>query len=260
METPVTFTEPTFPRWDLKGHAVHVWQVNLREFADHEDQFRATLSLDEQKRAARFRFKGGSTDFIVARGTLRFLLSEYLGGDPSQIHLCYNAYGKPALSNSLEILPLRFNASHSDGLALFAFARHCRVGVDIERVRADVAVQEIAERFFAPAEVAALRKLSAHLRTVAFFACWTRKEAFVKARGLGLSLPLDQFVVSMAPGQKSALLSAADDLQAARHWTLCDLHPASGYLAALAVEDTDCDLKCWRYGCDTWQSASQGRG
>lgn len=248
METPGTFTEPTSPRLDLKDRAVHVWRANLRKLADREEQFRATLSLDEQERAARFRFKGDRSNFVVARGALRFLLSEYLGDDPSKIRFCYNAHGKPALANPLEILPLRFNVSHSDGLALFAFARHCRIGVDIERVRADVAVEEIAQRFFAPAEVAALRALSAHLRTKAFFACWTRKEAFIKARDLGLSLPLNQFVVSLAPGQKPVLLSAVDDLQAASRWTLCDLHPASGYLAALAVEDSDCDLKCWRYG------------
>lgn len=248
METRGTFTNPTSPLCGLKDQVVHVWLANLQGLAGRVDQFRATLCEDEQERAARFRSEGDRCHFIIARGTLRFLLSGYLRDDPAKIRFSYNAYGKPGLASPPATLPLLFNVAHSDGLALFAFTRHQNIGVDIERVRADVATEEIAERFFAPAEVAALRALPKDLRTTAFFACWTRKEAFIKARGLGLSLPLNQFVVSLAPGQKPALLSAADGPQATARWTLCELHPASGYLAALAVENTNFELQCWRYG------------
>ena len=132
-------------------------------------------------------------------------------------------------------------------MALYALTRGPNVGVDLERIRPDFAGDDIAQRFFAPAEVAALRAVPADLRTKAFFNCWTRKEAFIKARGMGLSLPLDQFVVSLAPGESPALVSAQNDPQAAQRWCLYELEPGDGYVAAFAVEGKGCELQCWRW-------------
>ena len=126
-----------------------------------------------------------------------------------------------------------------------AFTRGREIGIDLERIRPNFATQEIAERFFAPAEIAVLRSLSEEVRTRAFFDCWTRKEAFIKARGLGLSLSLRKFAVSLAPEEEPALLSVEEDPQAPTRWTLKNLEVAEGFAAALAVEGRDCQIRCY---------------
>jgi 4'-phosphopantetheinyl transferase len=142
---------------------------------------------------------------------------------------------------------LSFNLTHSHQLALYAVTRRREIGVDLEYVRADFADEQIAERFFSPREVAALRTVPENLLKEAFFHCWTRKEAYVKAKGEGLSIPLDQFDVSLAPGEPALLLSTRDDPQEADRWSLQALFPGSGYVAALAVEGRTWRLKCWQW-------------
>ena len=129
---------------------------------------------------------------------------------------------------------------------LYAVARGRRLGVDIERVRADAADERVAEQFFAPGEVAALGAFSESMRPLAFFNCWTRKEAYIKARGEGLSLRLDQFEVSLAPGEPAALLSTSGDPQESARWSLRALDTDPGYVAALAVEGSGWSLRCWQ--------------
>jgi 4'-phosphopantetheinyl transferase len=140
---------------------------------------------------------------------------------------------------------LRFNASNSHGLALFAVSCGRELGTDVERIRADVASDQVAERFFSPGEVAVLRSLPNHLQTTAFFHCWM-KEAYIKAHGEGLSIPLDQFDVSLAPGEPPALLSTQQDPVEASRWRLEELNPGPGYMAARAVEGHNWKLKCWQ--------------
>ncbi len=165
------------------------------------------LSRDEQERMARFRFETDRDNFLFYRSMLRILLASYLGTPPAELCFAYSAHGKPslaALSGHLE-----FNLSHSHGIVLFAFSRGRRVGVDVEYLRRDLNVQEIAGRFFSAAENHALMQRSD--MHDAFFHCWTRKEAFVKARGEGLSCPLDSFDVSVAPEEEEVSLTTRPD-------------------------------------------------
>jgi 4'-phosphopantetheinyl transferase len=132
-------------------------------------------------------------------------------------------------------------------VALYAVARGREIGIDLEFMRCDLEVEEIAERFFSRRETATLRALPTDLRKYAFFLCWTRKEAYIKARGEGLSLPLNQFDVSLIPGEPAALLSAQPDSDEALRWSLHEMTIASGYVAALAVEGRGWSLSCWQW-------------
>jgi 4'-phosphopantetheinyl transferase len=142
---------------------------------------------------------------------------------------------------------IQFNLSHSHGTALYAVSRGREVGVDLEFIRCDLEAEQIAERFFSHSENETLRALPLSLRTYAFFLCWTRKEAYIKARGEGLSLPLDQFDVSLIPGEPAALLSTRSYSDEALSWSLRNLSPASGYAAALATKARDWTLSCWQW-------------
>jgi len=191
------------------------------------------LCPDEKERAARFHFERDQRRFAAARGMLRALLGRYLGVDPSVLVFDYGRYGKPALASPWP--GLRFNVSHSGGLALFAFATDHEIGVDIEQERALPEMDSIAERNFSPLENAALRRLAEPERRRAFFRCWTRKEAFIKAVGDGLSHPLDAFDVTLAPQEPARLLRVAGDPEAPQRFRLEGLEPAEGFAAALAA-------------------------
>ncbi|MGH9943003.1 MAG: 4'-phosphopantetheinyl transferase family protein [Pyrinomonadaceae bacterium] len=222
---------------------VHVWQVSLDDGVSLLASLKKTLSIDELARAGRFRFRQDCERFIVARGVLRILIARYLKLEPAQLRFTYNRFGKPALTNAdaREHHPatLRFNLSHSHGLALYAFTQGREVGVDVERIEGEKATQLIAEHFFSTAEVAALRTLPAHLRQTAFFNCWTSKEAYVKARGGGLSCDLRDFDVALVPGEPAALLCTRDIHHEAARWSLHRLAPAPRYVATLAIENFD---------------------
>jgi 4'-phosphopantetheinyl transferase len=231
---------------------VHVWQAPLDLAEPRLAQLRSVLAPDEQARAQRFHFAHDRAHYIAARGTLRTILARYLGLRPQQLRFDYTPHGKPTLSPA--ILPvgttLTFNVSHSHELALFAVARGRRVGVDVELVRQELADERIAERFFSAREVMTLRTLPASEQPVAFFNCWTRKEAFVKARGEGLSLPLDRFDVTLVPGAAANLLATHDDPAEAQRWQLLDLAPRAGYAAALAAEGCNWLASGWRISED----------
>jgi 4'-phosphopantetheinyl transferase len=242
--------EPAPPRPQLHGEEVHVWRATLARPPAEVEALKRLLSEDELLRAERFRFERDRASFVVARGTLRELLSLYLGSPPRLLRFGYNAYGKPELTGAPGEKSLRFNLSHAGGLALYAVVAGREVGVDVEAVREDVPCEELAERFFSPWERAALLALPARDRTQAFFQCWARKEAYIKARGEGLSLPLDSFDVSLAPGEPAALLAARDERPGAACWELRELRPGPGYAAAVAVEGGGWRLRCWRWPAD----------
>ncbi len=231
----------------LSHEQVHVWRASLDLPASRVQSLQHTLTPDEQNRAARFHFERDRRHFVVARGVLRAILGRYLGVQPHQLRFCYSTYGKPALVAAPGQDTLSFNLSHSGGLALCAITRGRQVGIDLERIRTDVEHEHIAERFFSSQENAALRALPPALRAEAFFNCWTRKEAYIKASGEGLSLPLDQFDVSLVPGEPAALLDARGDAQEATRWSLRALSPGVGYAAALAVEGHGWQLECWQW-------------
>ena len=241
--------------WEpLSPASAHVWIADVSE-ARARDLWGEVLSADERERAARFRFAKDRVQYSASRGVLRVVLGRHLKLAPKELRFRYNNQGKPSLIEEQNPTKVQFNVAHSHGLALIAVTINRQMGVDIEQIRPEVATQEIAERFFAAEEVQTLLNLPADQRTAAFFQCWTRKEAFIKARGLGLSLPLNQFVVAFGPGAALALLSAKDDPQASNRWTLRDLPTPSGYAGALAVESREVELRLWNAdGLLEWSS------
>jgi 4'-phosphopantetheinyl transferase len=226
---------------------VHVWRMALNVSLASVRECAKTLAPDERARAARFVRDRDRARFVVARGGLRAILARYLGRDPCGLRFEYGPFGKPVLSGASRGSDIRFNVSHADDMALYAVTSRREVGVDIERVRPDVAPDDIAERFFSRQEVATLRDLPVPRRLEAFFACWTRKEAFIKARGQGLSLALDGFDVSLTPGRPPALLRVHDDPEEGARWSLRALYPSPDHAAALAVEGHDWRLRCWQW-------------
>lgn len=223
---------------------VHVWQASLNLPPALMEAFRQILAADELARAARFVFERDRGHFIAARGMLRTLLGRYVNREPATLSFHYGANGKPALVGEGGEAAIRFNLSHSHGAGLYAFSRGREVGIDLERMRADLAIMEIARRFFSPAEAAMLSALPIEAQRQAFFRCWTGKEAYVKARGHGLSLPLDQLDMPLGPEEQGA--GPGEPSEASR-WTLQEFTPAPGYAAALAVEGRGWRLACWRW-------------
>ncbi len=214
----------------------------LGKFADTDPMgaWEAILAPEEQERAQRFHFMPDRRRSVYGRGLLRWLLGSYLELDPIRLQFAYSSQGKPELTSALvEKLAkgqLHFNLSHSGTQLVLAFAWERRVGADVEQVRSDIELEQIAERFFSPAEQGALRSLKSPDRIPAFFRCWTRKEAYVKATGKGLTLPLDQFDVSLLPGQPAALLATRPDAEEASRWALHGVDVGPEYAAAVAVE------------------------
>jgi 4'-phosphopantetheinyl transferase len=204
------------------------------------------LSADEAQRAARYGFARDRRRFVVARATLRILLGRYLNLEPGRVRFCYGTHGKPALDALQCEGDLRFSLAHSEDLALYAIASGREVGVDLEWVRPLADLRQIAETFFSARERAALFELEPAHRPEAFYACWTRKEAYLKARGEGLALPLDQFDVSLAPGEPARLLGVRGDPRERQRWSLHALAPAAGCVAALAVEGHRWKLGRWQ--------------
>ncbi|HSF34169.1 MAG TPA: 4'-phosphopantetheinyl transferase superfamily protein [Candidatus Tectomicrobia bacterium] len=247
MTRPEDLWRPPPTALALSSAQVHVWRVGLEPDTACVEQLHRSLSADESQRAARFYFEPDRRRFIVARGALRDILGRYLGIPPSELGFCYSSYGKPALARTPGEGRLRFNVSHSHELALVAVTHAREVGVDLEYLRPDIACEEIAEHFFSARERASLRALPAEVKHQAFFNCWTRKEAYIKAHGEGLSLPLDQFDVSLAPGEPVALLATRHDHRDAQRWSLQALMPGPGYAAAVVVEGQGWHLTCWQW-------------
>ena len=240
MSKVVTWSEPP-EALSLATGEVHVWRVELDQPEHLLEKFRETLEEHELDRANRFHFEKHRRHFTVSRGVLRRLLSQYLGTKPEGVRLSYGAYGKPALGGEHEDSRLCFNMSHSHEVALFAFAEDRELGVDVEHIRTDFASEEIARRFFSRREVETFNALPQHDQVAGFFKCWTRKEAFIKVIGLGLSQPLDQFDVTLE--QPAALLWVSGD--DASRWSLYDLEVGGDYAGALAVEGQVSSIRCW---------------
>jgi 4'-phosphopantetheinyl transferase len=229
-------------RLTLDLHGVDVWRADLEVHSSELNRLQNTLSPDELGRAARFHFVKDQQHFIVGRGILRDILARYLDRLPAELHFSYSSHGKPSLAHHDNSDGLRFNLSHSGSLALYSVARLRDVGIDIERIEPKFAEDGIAEKFFSRNEVAKLRSLPTSARSQAFFNCWTRKEAYVKARGGGLQIALDSFEVSLAPGEQAGFLSEGES-----GWSLEALAPDPDYVAAIAVEGQDWRPRLWRW-------------
>ena len=222
----------------LSPDAVHVWRYSLLADEGRVLRLRELLSAEELARADRFKFDKHRRRFIVARATLRILLGDYFSAAPDSIEFLTTKYGKPYVRQLLDGQVLSFNVSHSHELALFAFTLEKRIGVDLEYRRQILDMESIAGHFFAKAEVTELMSLDESVRPRAFLNCWTRKEAYIKAIGEGLSHPLHTFEVTLKPGEPARLVSDAGVPDAIERWCFTALHPHPDYLAALAVEDS----------------------
>ncbi len=236
------FARPPHPEaMHLLPHQVDVWRLRLHLQDDSLQLLASTLSADELQRAARFHFPADRDRFIAAHGCLRGILTHYLHCEPLQITFAINQHGKPELPNH----KLKFNLSHSGDIALVAVTQERKVGVDVERIRSGISSHSIARQYFSKSEIAELQALSLEQREAAFFTCWTRKEAYIKAQGLGLSLPLESFDVSLTPHEPAILRATRPDPQEAARWTLLSLDVDSHYASAAASEGKDLEFRLW---------------
>jgi 4'-phosphopantetheinyl transferase len=246
----VSATTTTWP-WTrgapaLLDSEVHVWLVSLDRKADSLDDLRSMIGDDERERADRFFFRRDAARWIANRAVRREILGSYLGVAPRDVCFQVGPWGK-AEPRSASPHGLRFNASYSDGLALYVVARDRHVGIDIERVRPLPDLEAIARRMFSADEQRAFLALVSSQRQEAFFACWTRKEAYIKALGQGLVYPLERFTVSLTPGVPARLEHVQGQPAELRRWSLETLVPAPGYVGALAIEGPPVRVRCARW-------------
>ncbi len=231
---------------DLPAGEIHLWSARLDPPGNLLRQCASLLSEDERHRAERFRTGSLQDRYVAGRGTLRTLLGRYLRTDPASLVLNYQSHGKPDLGPPWNAHGVKFNVSHSHGLAVYAFTRDNEIGVDVERVRPMPNAEELVKRFFSPEEIQQWQQMPAKRQLRAFFQGWTRKEAWLKAMGSGLSFPLDQFCVTLdGPAQ---VLSIRGDTDEAAQWRLESCEPCDGYVAAVAMRGKAGTVRSWRFG------------
>jgi 4'-phosphopantetheinyl transferase len=220
------------PAPHLTTDQIHIW--TLRDFPGDTAGYASLLSRDEMDRASRFRFPHLYDRYVADHARLRLLLGAYLEADPRSLGFATNEYGKPRIDTPH--CRLRFNMSHSTSVTMVALCLNAEVGIDVEAIRPVAEWAAIASSHFSGEENDALNAEPEEARSTAFFRCWTRKEAFIKAKGMGLSLPLNSFSVTVSADTPAALLSCNWDPQESARWTLTHLDPEPGYVGSLAVE------------------------
>jgi 4'-phosphopantetheinyl transferase len=230
---------------DLPENEVHLWRIDLDAVRSGEDRWRKLLSSDEAARASRFRFAVDRQRFTISRGLLRTVLAAYLATDAKGLCFSYSSKEKPSLSAAHSEKDVTFNISHSGSVVLLAFGRRREIGVDVEQVRTNFEAEAIARRFFSSHEQQQLAAFREGQKFEAFFRCWTRKEAYIKATGDGLSLPLDQFDVSIVPGNSDALIATRPDESEAGLWSLREVPAGDGYVAALCARGRHWIFRDW---------------
>lgn len=210
---------------------VNIWVIDLDTIDERIENYYGLLSKDERSKTKKFKFERDRNNFTVCRGVLRRLSALYLGTRPQDIKFGYSEFGKPHFIEST----LKFNVSHSGNVAVIGFLEGQEIGIDVELVKTNFDVLDIANNFFSEKEIKALNELPHEIQSLAFYRCWTRKEAFIKAEGSGLSFPLDSFAVSMDSDEIATLLETVWDRKEKEKWILHSFVPSSGYRAALAV-------------------------
>lgn len=224
----------------LHGH-VHIWLISFEKLASKYDDFYSMLSSDEIERAHQFHFAKDRNSFVITRGALKTLISRYLSIKLDQISFQYNKYGKPALL--IEDCDFEFNVSHSGDYGLIAIGRNNALGVDIEEIKKDMDLMEMAQQIFSDSEYQQLIQLPETERFQAFFSGWTRKEAYIKGDGKGLSIPLKSFNVSLVHTEQPILLATNHDAQASNHWSIYDINTPENYAGALAIKAKNCQIE-----------------
>jgi 4'-phosphopantetheinyl transferase len=230
----------------LVDNEVCVWRASLNQSASEIGGLKLILSSEELERAERFHFEADWQRSIIGHGCLRLLLGKILDLPANSLRFEYEELGKPRLV-PIQEKGLRFNVSHSGDQVLIAITKGRAVGVDVERIRADLDLDGLAARFFSTNERIGLASLTGPEKYEAFFTCWTRKEAYLKARGDGLSMPLDQFDVSIFPDQEARLLKTRHDPGDVERWTLQPVGVPAGYVATVAAAGSD-----WKLRCQDW--------
>jgi 4'-phosphopantetheinyl transferase len=244
--------------YSISDDEVHVWLARIGLPARHILMLADILSPEERQKARRFHFQVDRERHVVGRALVRIAIGRLLDRRPDNLHFRYNNFGKPYLADDANERGLQFNVSHSGELILVALAANRKIGVDVERVRRDLNIDGIAGRFFSSREQADLAALPVDLRHDAFFRCWSQKEAFIKAQGEGLSLPLDSFDVTLRPTEPPALLETRPDPVEASRWVIRALDVGPDHKAALAVEGAGWRLETmqWRTGSSSFSRSS----
>lgn len=224
----------------LPENEAQLWYFKVDEFSKEVESYVNLLCSKEITRANSFKFAKDRMVYILARGLLRILSGRYLNEIPKNIKFDYGEYGKPDYSFQT---PIKFNISHSGNMIVMAFMRNCDIGVDIEKIKDDFDAIAIAQHFFSPDEIRSLKALPEKEQTHGFYRCWTRKEAFIKAKGSGLSFPLTSFSVSL-DADHARLLRTEWDAAEKKEWQLFSFEPAHGYLGALSVRG---DVQCLQH-------------
>ena len=235
-----------FPK--LHQGDIHVWLLKVTDYSSKK--LWPFLNKTEKQRAHGFTFAEHREKFIITHGILRLLLSKYLLQDPKTIKFTHNKQGKPTITKN----ELEFNISHSGDLALFAFAKNISLGVDVEAIKPKIEYEDIAKRFFSPTEYEQLLRVPTKIRKTAFFNCWTRKEAFIKAVGEGLSFPLSDFEVNIQETKSSqSQLLKIHQTYNAKDWSILSLNILGKYTAAIAFNAKVNDIKIhnWKVGAKT---------
>lgn len=230
----------------LIGSDIHVWCASLSASPEELSGYLSLLSQDEVLRADRFYFEKDHDHFIVGRGLLRTILGSYLNQEPAQIEFVYGQFGKPAIRSGRGDKVLEFNLSHSKDLVLYILTWQRRIGVDLEYMAPMADMDNFAEQFFTPRETALINLLSGDQKADAFFKTWTCKEAFLKANGSGLTMPINQVEISLETNEVVKLNSIGSDKEHTTHWRLEILNHFPGYRAALAVEGLDGQVLVWQ--------------
>jgi 4'-phosphopantetheinyl transferase len=227
-----------------QAQQVHIWAVWLDASPPIRAAYQKTLSAPELERASRFHFEEHRNRYIVAHGWLRQLLAAYLGLPAAALDFDHATKGKPALAGPVKASELQFNLAHSDNLSLVAVTHRIPVGIDVERVRPLDDAEQLVARFFSKQETSRFRSLPAAQKSAAFFNLWTRKEAWLKATGEGITHLLGQVEVSFLAGEPARLLSLPSHFPDASNWSLGDLNPAPGFAAAFALAAPGAEPEC----------------
>lgn len=225
------------------NHSVQLWKISFNDFSDDEKFFKNILSSEEIERAARFHFVIDSIRYKVTKAVTKIILGKILSKEPQAIKFEFNAHGKPFLKDNKD--GIQFNASHSGELGLLAITDIGPLGVDIERYRKNMLTEKFARRFFSLSEVKSFLALPQSQKEAGFFNCWTRKEAFIKALGLGLAMPLKDFTVTLIPEEKAALKEIKNLNENVNNWLIKDIPLPDAYAAAYAIKAKAAQENCW---------------
>lgn len=231
--------------FSLAEKEIHIWRVNNDIISNGLGILVKVLSEDELAKSERFYFEKDRRQFIISRSILRRLLGNYLDEAPEKLGFEYTSNGKPKLASGCRNI-ICFNLSHSHSYTLFAFALHHDVGIDVEWVLGNIKTEDIASRFFSPDEIEILDQTPPKDRKRIFFQFWTRKEAFLKAIGSGLTLPLNVCDVSTMTGNTFSPMKTVGNLQSNGSWFGMDLFPAQDYTAAVVIEGGEWNIRYWQ--------------